>query len=563
MPSRLSSRKVAPNAALDETTEKSYQKLLAFLDLASGSAFAIARCNLPSLRKGILQRVATDAAVKGVTVKEVDISSNYSGDLVAAVRTRLDGLPTGTRMAVMLNGIDGLIYQSASQENLRGEGRTPFVARLNFDRERIARDLPFPIVLWLESESLTILLKQAPDFAQWISGHFHFGGPAAEAKALDQLFESYKSLPSQPATETHKQLEEFSGLLQELNETRGHGDAVTLRKRLAVLDALGERHYRLSDFRMAQRHWTEALEIARKLNDRHAESNSLGNLGLTYSDLGETRRAVELYEQALAIHREIGDRRGEGIALGHLGNAYAALGESRRAIELYEQTLAIQREIGDRQSESMVLGNLGAAYQALGETRRAIELLEQALAIHREFGDRQSEGNALGNLGVGYQALGESRRAIKLYEQALAIHREIGGRQAESKGLGNLGLAYANLGETRRAVELYERALAIHREMGDRRSEGIALGHLGNAYAALGESRRAIELYEQALAIHREIGDRWGEGRDLWNTSLALDKPGERAQAIANAESALKIFEQIEDPNTSKVRVQLAEWRKA
>jgi len=44
---------------------------------------------------------------------------------------------------------------------------------------------------------------------------------------------------------------------------------------------------------------------------------------------------------------------------------------------------------------------------------------------------------------------------------------------------------------------------------------------------------------------------------------LVLDKLGERAQAIAHAEAALKIFEQIEDPNTSKVRVQLAEWRKA
>ena len=133
-----------PPTRAAETTEKSYQRLLAFLDLASGSTFAIARCNLPSLRKEILERLSTDAAVKGVTVKEVDISSNYSGDFVAAVKAQLDGLPTGSRIAVMLEGIDGLIYQSASQENLLGEGRTPFIARLNFDREHIARDLPFP-----------------------------------------------------------------------------------------------------------------------------------------------------------------------------------------------------------------------------------------------------------------------------------------------------------------------------------------------------------------------------------------------------------------------------------
>ena len=425
MPLSPPSKETAPNATLDEATERSFQKLLAFLDLASGSAFAIARCNLPSLRKEILQRVATDAAAKGVTVKEVDISSNYSSDFVAAVKAQLDGLPTGSRMAVMLNGIDGLIYQSASQENLLGEGRTPFIARLNFDRERIARDLPFPIVLWLESESLTLLLKQAPDFTQWISGHFHFGGPAAEAKAWDQLLESYRSLPSQPATETRKQLQEFSGLLQELNETRGRGDAVTLRKRLAVLNALAERYDRLSDFRMAQKHWTEALEIARKLNDRHAEASALGNLGLTYAALGETRRAIELCEQHLVIVREISDRGGEGTALGNLGSAYRQLGEIRRAIEFCEQALAIHREVGDRRGEGQHLGNLGNCYAVLGETRRAIEYYKKALEINCEIGDRRSEGINLWNMSLALGQLGDSAQAIANAEAALKILDQI------------------------------------------------------------------------------------------------------------------------------------------
>ncbi|HMD86568.1 MAG TPA: hypothetical protein VKO18_17925 [Terriglobia bacterium] len=64
-------------------------------------------------------------------------------------------------------------------------------------------------------------------------------------------------------------------------------------------------------------------------------------------------------------------------------------------------------------------------------------------------------------------------------------------------------------------------------------------------------------------AITREIGDRRGEGNALWNMSLALDKLGDRAQAIAHAEAALKIYEAIEDPNSAKVRAQLAQWREA
>jgi tetratricopeptide (TPR) repeat protein len=600
MPSKLSSENLAPNAAVGET-EKSYQRLLAFLDLASGSTFAVARCNLPSLRKEILQRAATDAKAKGVAVKEVDISSKYSGDFVAAIKAGLDGAPAAGRLAVMVTGIDGLIYQSASQENLAREGRTPFIARLNFNREYISHELPFPVILWLESESLALLLKQAPDFTQWISGHFHFGGPAAEAKALDELLESYKSLYSQPATETKKQLQEFGGLLQELAEVRGREDVLSLRRRFAVLSALAERELLLSDFPSAQRHFSEALDIAKRLNDPRSEGPALANLGVVYLNMGQSRRAIEYFEkalaiaretknrhyegsaltnlarayhgleasraidyceQALAIHRETGDRRAESITLSSLGNAYDSLGNMRRAIESHQQSLEIDREIGDRRSESHQLGNLGNAYCELGEAQRGIELYEQALAIQREIGDRRGEGSGLCNLGNAYKSLGETRRAIGFYEQALKIFQEIGERQAEATALCNLGAAYTLPGETHLAIEFLERALAIRREIGDRRGEGRDLAGLGVAYSTLGETRRAIEYYGQAVVAARETGDRRSEGIALRNLGLALGKLGDRTQAIANAEAALKILEEIEDPRAVKVRQALAEWRK-
>jgi len=521
MPFKLSPENLAPSATADET-ENAYQRLLAFLDLASGSAFAIARCNLPSLRKEILQRAAADAKARGVVVKEVDISSKYSGDFAAAVKEGLDGTPAAGRLAVMVTGIDGLIYQSASQENLGGEGRTPFIARLNFNREDIANELPFPVILWLESESLTLLLKQAPDFTQWISGHFHFGGSAAEAKALDHLMESYKSLPSQPAAETREQLQEYSGLLQELNETRRHEDAQSLRKRLAVLNALADRHFRLSDYTQDRQRLTETLEVARKLKDR----------------------------------------RQEGIALGRLGHICNVQGDSRHAVEYYEKALAIARETGDRREEGNALGNLGTALRRLGNIRRAITCHEQALAIHREAGDRKGEGGDLGNLGIAQGESGDTRLAIQYFEQALAIAHEIGDRWDEAIGLRNLGNAYYVLGDSRSALEYHERALAIAREIGDRRGEAVDLGNLGNAYSALGEVRRAIEYFEQGLAIARGVGDERSEGIGLFNLALSFERLGNRGLAVTNGEAALKILEEIEDPNAAKVRQQVAEWRK-
>ena len=79
------SQKIAPQTAAVDETEKSYQRLLAFLDLASGSSFAVARCNLPSLRKEIIQRATTDAARIGRDGKR----SRYFFELIPATLPRL------------------------------------------------------------------------------------------------------------------------------------------------------------------------------------------------------------------------------------------------------------------------------------------------------------------------------------------------------------------------------------------------------------------------------------------------------------------------------------------
>jgi hypothetical protein len=59
------------------------------------------------------------------------------------------------------------------------------------------------------------------------------------------------------------------------------------------------------------------------------------------------------------------------------------------------------------------------------------------------------------------------------------------------------------------------------------------------------------------------FGDQSGEAKALFNSAQALEKLGEHEQAISRGEVALHIFETIEDPNATKVRTQLAEWRAA
>jgi len=273
-------------------------------------------------------------------------------------------------------------------------------------------------------------------------------------------------------------------------------------------------------------HWLEsAISAARRLNDRQAEGNHLGNLGLAHADLGDPRRAIDYHEQALKIDREIGDRRGEGADLGNLGSAYYRLGDPRRAIDYYEQCLTLHREIGDRRAEGADLGNLGLAYADLGDPRRAIDYYEQALKIIREIGDRRGEGNALGNLGSAHAALGDPRRAIDYYEQALKIAREIGDRLGEGNALAGLGIAHAALGDPRRAIDYYEQALKIDREIGDRRGEALASWNLGDEYAKQGNLPAAIPAMQLRVDYLRELNHPDAEKDAAYVASLLAKLP--------------------------------------
>jgi len=387
--------------------------------------------------------------------------------------------------------------------------------------------------------------------------------PAVQELAYEQIpVESESGEENDPFTRTalHTRAADFFAELKKpesewksLPDLQPHLDEIEQRMRAGQFDRaamvlldidfdylLVWGHYRL----MAELH--EGLQG--KIDDPELKRRSVGNMGTAYLNMGQKDRAIQCYEQALENARKREDRRGEGAWLGNLGSCYYAIGELPCAIEFYEQALVIDREIGYRRGEAIQLGNLGLCHAALGEPARAIEYHEQALVIDREIGSRQGEAADLGSLGSCYSNLGEPARAIEYHEQALVIAREIGHRQGEAADLAGLGTCYSDLGEPARAIEYHEQALVIDREIGHHRGEAIQLGNLGLCYANLGEPARAIEYHEQALVIAREIGYRQGEAIQLENLGHVFTDQSEWDKALESYRQAIQIADEIGFP---------------
>jgi len=89
--------------------------------------------------------------------------------------------------------------------------------------------------------------------------------------------------------------------------------------------------------------------------DYHAKGWVLNGLGLVYRRQGRWAKAEEYYQQGLAIARELEDRHVETQTLNDLGNLYAYdLKQWTEAEDCYQKSLAIRREMGSRNDEAQI-----------------------------------------------------------------------------------------------------------------------------------------------------------------------------------------------------------------
>jgi tetratricopeptide (TPR) repeat protein len=131
----------------------------------------------------------------------------------------------------------------------------------------------------------------------------------------------------------------FVKSLYELGEQqKGHITPQTLMK--AHFD-VASKAYAVSEIDTAEIHFKAALSVAEAINDDHAHSAALGNIGLIYRAKGELEEALKYHKKALEIDRQIGDVQGEAADLGNIGLIYSAKGELEEALKYHKKALEI------------------------------------------------------------------------------------------------------------------------------------------------------------------------------------------------------------------------------
>jgi CHAT domain-containing protein/Tfp pilus assembly protein PilF len=291
---------------------------------------------------------------------------------------------------------------------------------------------------------------------------------------------------------------------------------------------------------------TEALAVARSLDDVASSASALSLVGQVRAGRGEMPQALEAYEQAIAGARSIGSRRIEATALSNAGIVVSRTGQAQKALDYYARGLALARTLADRSMQVRLLGNTGAAYYDLADYRSALEHDEEALALARALGDSLAiESRLLNNMGNAHWMLGDQRRALDTYMDSLALARKAGSVADESRVINNIGDAYIVLGEYQKAREHGEVALALKQRLGDLPGQAVALRNLGRASRGLGETARALDQLREALEIQRRIEERYAVPGTLIDLATVERDRGHLSEALAYALEAIERAESL------------------
>lgn len=271
-------------------------------------------------------------------------------------------------------------------------------------------------------------------------------------------------------------LGDFAGakadLLCLLELSRGAGDRGAEWGALLELGRLWAAH----DLGRSGTYFSEALALARTLDDPAALAHSLNRVGSWHLNRDEPGRALARHREALATFETSPDRRAVAETCDLLGVAYALSDDQTASLRHFERSVGVFRALGDRRGWASCEINLAeirgpwflflttAAPQA--DLGRAAQEAGEALRLAREVGWRAGEGWATMNLAGPALVRGDYGRALACAEAGLELAETLGNRQGELLCHLTLALVWWELLGAEAAGRHAERALGHAQAMG-------------------------------------------------------------------------------------------------
>lgn len=169
-----------------------------------------------------------------------------------------------------------------------------------------------------------------------------------------------------------------------------------------------------------------ALELARKLEDRQAQSLALRLLALAQASLPAYRNeSFQSCAEALAMVRECGQPALELEVMHTVAHVNNLVGRHQAAADMCREADKLQQKLGAAVDRGGWLGIMADVHYGQGRYREAAETLLAALPFFQKNFMRRHQGLCLLRLSYAYQATSDYGQAIISAQESLLIFREL------------------------------------------------------------------------------------------------------------------------------------------
>ncbi len=292
------------------------------------------------------------------------------------------------------------------------------------------------------------------------------------------------------------------------------------------------------------RAWLERM-VARSLGmSTPARAKALLGAGVLAWRQRDYIRATECFVDGEVLARTLDLPHERALALNVLG---AVSRDPDRSRLLLGQSLELSRAAGDTWCTALSIYLLGCLAAGAGDLAGSEALFTETLALSRQLGDTWSLLSTLSSLGLTAQAMGDNLRAGAVLTESLSLSRELGYAAVTADLLRSLARVVQAQGDDDAAVAQFFESAAIFGQLGDGVGRADALINLGWIAHGNGNVEGAYALFTESMDL---LSDQ-GEGT---HTAVCLEGLAAVALARGRAIVAARLLgaaQALADPATS------------
>lgn len=183
--------------------------------------------------------------------------------------------------------------------------------------------------------------------------------------------------------------------------------------------------YRNINLKKALDHAHEALDLAKKNNNRKLEAEVTRMIGVMYLHFAYHSEGLEWTQRALLLSQEIDFDEGVGFCYDSFGVTYYYQKKYIQAEEYFQNALKIFEKINHTEGIGYVYTHLVWIYRETNRLELALDAGHKALDARKKFGDMRLYANTIRDISQIYDKKGDLKTALEYMWRAIGIMEKI------------------------------------------------------------------------------------------------------------------------------------------